>query len=221
MTESMTATRYRSILYSTQWLILVIAGLASCATQTPNAPNPLVIDSGEYTRIYTAAVQVLRGHGFRIDHHSHRLGKITTHYQPAPTIFEPWLTQSTTPEQAWASSLNEQRCTVSILLEPSSPDRNDQSAPPQKASSSYQMRVHAMVERQQSPRRFLTGSTAGHSVFGSLSSTPAELRERGITGTYWQPLGRDIHLEQLLISEIVRKSLEIQSSDITLNTNSD
>jgi len=191
---------------------MVIAGLAGCATQTPTVPNPLAIDSGEYTRIYNAAVQVLRGHGFRIDHHSHRYGKITTHYQPAPTIFEPWLTQITTSQQAWTSSLNEQRFMVVILLEPLGATPNDQPTPPLKASSSYQMRVHVMVERQQFPKRFLTGSTSGHSIFGSLSSTPAELRERGITDTYWQPLGRDTHLEQLLIAEIVRKSLEIEDS---------
>lgn len=215
MAGLISATGYRSIRHSTQWLTMVIAALTGCTTQTKTAPNPLVIDSGEYTRIYTAAVQVLRDHGFRIDHHSHRLGKITTHYQPAPTVFELWLAQTTTSQQAWTNSLNEQRRMVVILLEPSGTTGNDQPTPALKVSSDYQMRVHVMIERKQLPSRFLTGSTAGHSVFGSLSSTPTELRERGIKGAYWQPLGRNTHFEQFLIAEIVRQSLEIQDSDTT------
>ena len=209
-------SRYRSARKSIRWFLAVTVILTGCATQSVTAPNPIEIDRGEYTRIYTAAIQVLRDHGFRIDYHSHRFGKITTRYEPAPTIFEPWLARTTTSEQAWTNSFNEQRRIVVVLLKPSGTDPNDQPTPDLNTSSSYQMRVHVMIERQQFPNRFLTGSTSGHALFGSLLSTPTELRERGITEAYWQPLGRDTHLEQVLIAEIVRRSLEIQD----LQTNS-
>lgn len=202
--------RYRSARRATRWLVAAVVAFAGCATQTPTPPNPIEIAGSEYTRIYTAAIQVLREHGFRIDHQSHRFGKITTRYQPAPTVFEPWLAKTTTSEQAWANSFNEQRRSVVVLLEPSTFNPNAPSMSHIDASSSYQAQVRVMVERRQLPNRFLTGSTAGHAVFGSLLSTPAELRERGITGSYWQPLGRDTHLEQHLIAEIIRRSLEIR-----------
>ena len=217
MTGFIFSNGYRSARGLSRCLVIVIVALAGCAPQTVTAPNPIEIDRGEYTRIYTAAVQVLREQGFRIDHHSHRFGKVTTHYQPAPTVFEPWLTRTTTSEQAWTNSLNEQRRVVVVLLEPSGTDRNEQPIPHPNASSDYQMRVHVMIERQQLPNRFLTGSTDGHAVFGSLLSTPTELREKGISEAYWQPLGRDTHLEQFLIAKIVRRSLEIQ--DLHTDTN--
>ena len=45
-----------------------------------------------------------------------------------------------------------------------------------------------------------------------LRSNPGELANRGIEGRYWQPIGRDVVLENHLLAAILRKSLFLNST---------
>ena len=72
----------------------------------------------------------------------------------------------------------------------------------------YLLRVEVMVEQLEEPGRRLSGSTSGARIYDTLSQVPEELRERGITGAYWQPLGRDPYLEQRLLAAIIRRSFK-------------
>ena len=200
------------------WITLLVLAVGGCSSKLASTPNPIEIDTAEYSRMYNAALQVLRDHGFRLDRRSHRFGKITTRYLASPTVLEPWHTTNTTAEQAWESTLNDQRRMVTVLLEPVDPINADLPTPPTEDDlpSGYRMHVEVYVERRQSPNRRLTGSTSGHHVFGVLSSTPAELVERGIDGPYWQSLGRDPYLEQRLLAAIVRRSLTTEGPSLHL-----
>lgn len=187
-------------------------------------PNPIDIDQAEFTRMYNATVQVLRDHGFRIDRHSHRFGVVTTRYQDSPIFFEPWQTANSTTSQSWESTLNDQRRWVVLSLEPY--DTPPPAAVPGTTTdpttpTGYRMRLEVFVERHQRPTVFLSGSTNGHRIFSALRSTPAELSERGIEDEYWRPIGRDLYLEQRLLADIVRRSMNIPvSSPVTTNTQS-
>ncbi len=200
------------------WLVMVLTTLSGCTTALITTPNPIQIDHTEYTRVYTASVEVLRDAGFRIDTHSHRFGIVTTYPKAAPTAFEPWHPDQSTPSKNWQSTFNHQRHHAMVTIEPV------QSLPPmdtplqtkthtQKTVTDYRIRIEVLVERRQTPTLYLTGSTVGHGVFGALTATPDEWRQRGIAGSYWQPLGRDAHLEQRLLAQIIRKSLQIQTDD--------
>ena len=165
--------------------------------------------------MYSAAVDVLREYGFRIDRQSHRFGVITTKELASPSAFEPWQRANTTSQQAWESTFNAQRRRVTISIEPvSSPKSvvdgqyNSTTSHDKTSSTAYRMRVEVFVERLQYTDAQLTGSTTGHGIVRSLSSTPTEMTKRGIHGSYWRPLGRDPYLEQRLIADIVRRSLD-------------
>lgn len=176
------------------------------------APNPAEIDKIEYTRIYNAAVVVLREYGFRVDRHSHRFGTITTKYFASPSLFEPWTTTNTTTDQAWESTFNQQRRKAIVSLEPAG--FNDNPAvtllPAKTEPGHYRLRVEVFLERHEHPNRYLTGATSGHGVFGTLATGAEELNQRGVNGPYWRPLGRDPLLEQRLLADMIRKSLAME-----------
>jgi hypothetical protein len=71
----------------------------------------------------------------------------------------------------------------------------------------YRLRIAVFVERLEVPDRRLGGSSSGKRQFDQLNSAPTELRERGITGPYWLPIGRDPYLENRLIASVVRLSV--------------
>lgn len=72
----------------------------------------------------------------------------------------------------------------------------------------YHLRVAVFVERLEDPDRRLGGSGSSRRMFDELNTTPAELRERGISGPYWLPIGRDPYLENRLIASVVRLSIQ-------------
>ena len=202
---------------------LQLALLAGCTSKVVTAPNPMEIDRSEYSRIYEAAIYVLRDYGFALDRQSHRFGIITTKELASPSAFEPWYHTNSTSQQTWESTLNSQRRRVVVSLEPiveTTPTSNltiPVQSPAHATPTSYHMRVEVFVERLQHPYTQLSGSTMGHGIIGSLASTPREMHKRGIMGSYWRPLGRDLYLEQRLIADIVRRSLTENSVETEKN----
>ncbi len=186
-------------------LILFALGLAGCASGYRPTKNTIDIESSEYSRVFKAAVKILRDQGFTVDREDFRYGVITTLAVGAPTIVEPWRPGNRTTAQAIDSTLNDQRRRVAVTMEPESPiqDGADQSV---GNSDKYTMRVDVQVERLQIPARHLTQSTAGRRVFKTLWSNPGKLQGRGISKKYWEPIGRDTVLERHLLAAIIRKS---------------
>jgi hypothetical protein len=82
-----------------------------------------------------------------------------------------------------------------------------QPAEPGAMFDGYRLRVAVFIERLEVPDRRLGGSSSGKRQFDQLNSAPTELRERGITGPYWLPIGRDPYLENRLIASVVRLSV--------------
>lgn len=194
------------------WLAFMATFAMGCHHERVEVSNPIEIDRAEFTRIYDAALKILGDYGFRIDRHSHRLGTIATKYLASPTVFESWHTTNSTDRQSWESTLNHQRRRVIVSLEPAKPATgpNEQTLPSSVRTDQYRLHVEVFVERRQHPDRHLTGSTTGHGVYGTLTTTPGEWRERGIEGSYWRPLGRDVLLEQRLLADIIRKSIAME-----------
>lgn len=93
-------------------------------------------------------------------------------------------------------------------LSPAQPGAAQASAGPTPAS--YNLRVQVIIEQRQLPQQRLTGSMDGHSIVDSLAENPAEYRQRGIAGAYWQPLGTDPQLEKRLLAQIINRSITLQ-----------
>jgi len=192
--------------------VLLVVFTGGCAAKYTAAPNPIEVDTSEYDRMYQSAIDVLGDRGFIVDRKDYRFGVITSRPKMAPTIFEPWGKGNATGYQALESTVNKQRRVVTVSIRPpSTPESDDISAIGNALS--YLLSVEVMIEQEQSPRRYMTGSTAGYAVVSALSDTPTELKERGIHGAYWQAVGRDPYMEQDMIAAIVRGSLKVESTE--------
>ena len=169
--------------------------------------------------MYQAAVEVLREEGLVVAMQDYRFGRIASEPFAAGTIAEPWRKAGQTLRQAARSTLNSQRRVVTVTIESTTGGEGEAKSPLAKVAADqarrgegdYLVRVEVSIEQLQVPRRYLTGSTTGRSLFGHLSSVPAELEERGITSSYWQPVGTDPYMEQHLLEQIVRRSVDVQA----------
>lgn len=189
--------------------VLLAVGLVGCTAFSP-VPNPVEADAREYSRMYRAAIAVLRDEGFDLDRRDYRFGRITTNHLSSATMMEPWHRHNTTAYQAVESTLQDQRRRVRVFLDPIQPTGQEASANNSSSTPDYHLQVEVIVERREFPDRYLTGSTHGHGVFGTLASLPGELNHRGISQTeQWRPVGRDVYLEQRLLALIVRKSITL------------
>jgi hypothetical protein len=175
------------------WVSLVSAG---CTRAIVRADNPAPIKASEYRGTFEAAIQVLRDNGFTIDRRDYRFGRITTRPLGSPNLFEVWNTQNTTRHQAVESTLASERRRVNVIFTGPPGDADDTDA-----DTGYTFKVEVVLERKQIPTRRLAGS-ARRNVFSNLAAPPRDLIDRGVTGSYWQPVGPDPYLEARLIKQI-------------------
>jgi len=174
-----------------------------CSRAIVVADNPTTINASEYRDTYEAATTILREYGFVIDRRDYRFGRITTLPQGSPNLFEIWNPQNTTADQALESTLASEQRRVNILI-----DQTDPLASPDHADTDYTLEVEVLLERKQIATRRLAGS-ARRNIFSNLAALPQELAKRGITASYFQPVGRDPYLEARLIQEITERAKHI------------
>ncbi|MCC6580821.1 MAG: hypothetical protein IT440_10300 [Phycisphaeraceae bacterium] len=191
-------------------MVVLAVWLSACKAPQASHDNPMEIAASEYPRMYYAAVDVLRTQRMGVGVQDYRFGQVISQSQALPTMPEFWRRGRYTLAQATESTLNQQRRTVTVSLEPAGAKPGHATdAPP----ASYMLHVEAIIEQMQTPTRFLSGSTSGHRVMSELRAVPTELKERGLAEEFWQPLGRDTQLEQELLALIVRRSLTVPLPD--------
>lgn len=189
--------RYAPFFLALVWVSLVSAG---CSRSIVQADNPTPIKASEYRDTFEAAVQVLRDYGFTIDRRDYRFGRIITLPLGSPNLFEVWNPQNTTGHQAVESTLASERRRVNITItgRPGDADHAD-------THTGYTLAVEVVLERKQIPTRRLAGS-ARRNVFSNLAAPPKDLIDRGVTASYWQPVGRDPYLEARLVRQIIERT---------------
>ena len=200
----------RPLLYVSIACLLGLTLLAStgCGSSPQQAIDGQRIEASQYDRVFDASVGTLRDAGFDVDRRDHRFGRITSEPKGSPTVFEPWIGDNSTLDQTLSSTLGDLRRTVTVILEPSEGRSSaaavaDGEEPP--AIEAYALRVEVLLERQQVPERRLSGRTRG-SVFADLDEVPQQLQQRGVEGSYWQPIGRDPQLESRLERRILDRA---------------
>ena len=212
--EAMTIKPIRAIICTLGVLMATISVLeiGGCTAPLARTHDVIEIDRAEYSRVYNAAIMVLREQGFPIDRQDFRFGVITTKPISSPTILEPWNTSNRTMGLAMESTINEQQRRVRVTLEPQGEIGGSAYVESEAESSRHHfiMRVEAQIERRQQPVGYLTRSTAGHRVLRMTKKNPHEYAHRGIPGSYWQPIGRDPYLEQHLTAAIIRKAMLVE-----------
>lgn len=161
-----------------------------------------VIDADDYDAAYRAAIETLRDAGYRVARDDYRFGTITTYPKEAPTVFEPWVGDNTTWEQAREATLNDLRRVVTVQLRQEDFLREfAEGHDLQLAGGLYGLVVEVAIQRRQEPTRYLTHSARGR-VIAQYAEAPARLARRGLDETYWEPIGADPHLAQRLLDEV-------------------
>ncbi len=189
------------------------AALTGCAARPATVQNPIEIDASEYSRMFLASAAELRNQGFILDRQDFRFGVLTTKPVASPTALEPWHTANRTAAHAVDSTFNDQRRRVTVTFNPPESGGADPSIGAAATPDVYLLRVDVQIERRQVPLRYMTGSTSGRNLMGTLRRAPIELSQRGILGAYWQPIGRDPALEHHLMAAIVRASMQTTTND--------
>jgi hypothetical protein len=187
-------------------LLLLPCLAAGCSRKIVTADNPAPLSADLYKTYFDTAIDVLRDNGYVIDRNDYRFGTITTLGQGSPTVLEVWNPQNTTGRQAVESTLADEQRRVNVTF-----TKNEQQAPTGTGSDpvsetdtsggGYAIEVEVILERRQTPTRRVNGS-ARRNVFTNLSAVPKELADKGVTGNYWQPVGRDAYLEARLMKQI-------------------
>ena len=178
--------RYINALFVIGIVLLLATG---CTRAVVGVDNPARVAADTYQTTYEAAIDVLRDEGFVIDRRDYRFGQITTHALGSPNAFEVWNDQNTTLDQAIESTLANEQRRVNVAFEKLG------------TGDGYAMQVEVVIERKQVPTRRLAGS-ARRNISSNLSAPPKELADRGITGSYFEPVGRDELLEARLMKMI-------------------
>jgi hypothetical protein len=181
-------------------LMTVLACLAGpgCSRPIVEADNPARLSAEDYRAHFDASIAVLRDNGYVIDRRDYRFGRISTRPQGSPNILEVWNPQNTTADQALESTFASERRRVNVTF------AGVESPVTADAFDAYTFEVEVVLERRQIPIRRMAGS-ARRNVFTNLAAPPRELAERGITGNYWEPVGRDPYLEARLIQQITQQ----------------
>lgn len=189
-------------------LFATAIALGGC-THAVQADNPATIDQSAYKDAFEGAVETLRQSGFRIARNDYRFGVITTYPKEAATLAEPWVGDHTTRAQARRATLNAERREVIVTFKPGfdidqalDAQGTDGLGTGTDNGSTYQVTIEVEVQRRREPQRFLTHSAGGY-ITRQYSAVPMHLQDRGIEGTYWQPIGRDTQLEQRLMAQIL------------------
>jgi len=176
--------------------------IPGCSRPIVQADNPSALQAEAYPQAFKATIDVLRDHGFIIDRRDYRFGEITTEPLGSPNLFEVWRPQNTTGEQAVESTLASEQRRVHVRFARQGEDGGRGQA---EGDAGYMLEVEVVLERLQVPTRRMAGS-ARRNVFSNLAAPPRELIDKGVTGNYWEPVGRDPYLEARLIREITRRT---------------
>ena len=174
---------------------LLPVGCASPHVKTA-VPNPFEIDPSEYGRVFQASVDVLHAEGFTLAREDYRFGRVTSMPLPSPTMLR--AVENGEHHRLPGRRGHRQRPAriVTIRIDPSyaaaqPPPRRPppRPRPTTQPVAAYRLRVDVEVQQAQFPDRRLSGSTSGPAIINVLRETPAELREQGIHGAYWQSVG--------------------------------
>jgi len=214
--------------------LLLCCGLLGCQSRVVSANNPVAITAEEYDRMFEATVDVLRLNQFIVNRQDRRFGVVTTKPRVAASSLEPWWTDNTTAYQHVDATLNYQRRTVTVRLEPADPqalaeaelarvdvrsgeesadteliagEEVDTDQPTTAAGGDYQLRVEVLLEQRQLPEQQLhTAATGSIAYFGRSPDVRATINEEGVVSSFWRPVGRDVYLEQRLVRDILNRS---------------
>ncbi|WP_428937215.1 hypothetical protein [Fontivita pretiosa] len=160
-------------------------------------PESVVVESGDFQKLWSACEQTARDFLFKIDRVDYRSGVLSTEPMVSAQFFEPWRRDNRTLYDVVESSIATIRRTARFEFQRAGENR-------------WRVTPKVLVERQSLAERRVTSVVYYRGVFGSVTGTrQIGTRESDvgimIPGRYWYPLRRDIKLEQALARAIRRK----------------
>lgn len=154
----------------------------------PPLSNPLHVPPGDFEVVWKKTVAEVNKH-FPIGSENRRAGTIRTDYDMTGTLIEPWTRDSATFRDRLEATLQTMRKCAIVHVDP---------AP----SGGYLIRVEVLKELEDLGKP--ANQPAGRAAF--YNDFPVN-RTRDVVSTVltplgWIPMGRDEHLEQVILREI-------------------
>ncbi len=181
------------------WLVFVLLGaISGCLgprrSEYLSTREISVQDrSAEADRLWQAAQETLRRHGFQLDRVDHRAGLITTMPEGSQHFFEFWRRDVDTAPDFWEATLNPIRRRAEVVIA-----RGEDGVWTQLAVAVYKQRLS-------SPDRQFNSTGAAYQYFGD--SLPATTGEPRVTAEddRWLEMGRDSAMEERLVRAIFER----------------
>lgn len=178
---------------------LLLAGCwfaAGCSAQRPYlgpsvatpVANPVYVRAQSADGLWERTIDVLHGFQFQIEREDRLTGVIETEYTTGSNCLEPWRRDSVGHVNRLESTLQSIRRRVRIRLAP--------------GNGAYVVSVEAFKEKEDLPG--LAANSPGGATF--QENTPLERDLNPVVGqtkfSTWIPLGRDLALEQAILSQL-------------------
>jgi len=181
--------------------LLAVMGLIGCAHRhpdrlTPTSSHELLVSqrstAGE--ELWTAAKEVLRDHGFRLDRVDRGAGLITTMPRTSQQAFEFWRNDVCTSFDLWEATLNPIRRWAEVRFV-----QNDVGA-----WTDISVTVHK--ERFSAPDRQFNNTGSAYQFFGNQLPSTTGQTEVTSADERWLDAGRDAALEGCLVQQVLEYS---------------
>jgi hypothetical protein len=199
----------RRLWRATVWAVGAVAlgGAVGCAGRPlldnpvlvrpdPNAQcaNPVYLSLGppDYAAVFEAVLDVLDDY-FEIAYANRYDGTIRTHPKVAPGLEQPWKPGSPDGAERLLATLQSIRYRCDVTIQPGE-------------QGGYLVQVVVYKELEDVPRPIR--ATAGAASFRSDNSVERqfEVVDPSVVETNWIPLGRECHLEQVILQRITKKA---------------
>ncbi len=188
----------RSMTRATRCIALSLLATAGCHRPTSTISPPLVpvaayCEAG-YVRLWTAATDVLRQHGFKLDLTDAVTGHITTQPVGSQHFFEFWRDDVATPFDAWEATLANVRRSATVDIN--------------RAAHTEGCRIVVSVHKQRfsTPERQVTNSAAANHFLGTALPAFTSGRRIAQTDSHWIDLGRDPAMEDRIRNQILESA---------------
>lgn len=194
--------------------IFGIALLFTTGCQPPPramGPTYAVVRAPHYESMVADTMTVLRENEFEPARLSREQGRLVTAPRTSQQFFEFWRHDAIGPYQFFESSVHTTRRIVRVQFLPlDEPARKAQAAglhdvPAADLTGEYRLVVQVDKERYSAPERQITTASGALRIYNEALPTEEGIRRSRDRSEHWIPQGRDVLLENYLLSKILKR----------------
>ncbi|HVS71645.1 MAG TPA: hypothetical protein VHQ47_10365 [Phycisphaerae bacterium] len=161
-------------------------------------PNQMTrfVYKADYDNIWKQSIEVLHRLGFMLDRQDYREGILITQPLMSAQVVEPWRPQQVNLKDALENTINSQRRTVRVTIEPV-PGKPD----------FYQIGVQVLVDRQTNPTEQIGGPVfvEGSGFGGNAVALRSDYVPTTPVAPQWVTIGHDPDMEKKIMERLFKR----------------